>query len=59
VKITVLASDPKIGAVCHMEHVPRGVERLNFKVLPGVGHCIHYERPDAIVDVIKLPRAKL
>ncbi|KAG2112810.1 Alpha/Beta hydrolase protein [Suillus cothurnatus] len=59
VKITVLASDPKAGAVCLPEHVPSDVKRLNVRVLPGIGHCIHYERPDAIIDAIQLPRAKL
>ncbi|KAG1840884.1 Alpha/Beta hydrolase protein [Suillus tomentosus] len=59
VKITVLASDPKAGAVCDTEHIPSDVERLNVRVLPGIGHCIHYENPDAIVDSIQLPRAKL
>lgn len=59
VKITVLASDPEAGAVCDPEHIPCDVERLNVRVLPGIGHCIHYENPDAIVDSIQLPRAKL
>ncbi|KAG1896607.1 uncharacterized protein F5891DRAFT_1246677 [Suillus fuscotomentosus] len=59
VKITVLASDPEAGAVCDTEHIPSDVERLNVRVLPGIGHCIHYENPDAIVDSIQLPRAKL
>lgn len=59
VNITVLASDSKVGAVCHLEHIPCGVERLDVKVLPGIGHCVHYERPDAIVDAIQLPKAKL
>lgn len=59
VKITVLASDPQLGAVCHSDHVPCDVERLNVRVLPGIGHCIHYEDPDAIVNAIQLPRAKL
>ncbi|KAG1886560.1 Alpha/Beta hydrolase protein [Suillus subluteus] len=52
VKVTVLVSDPKAGAVCHLEHVPRDIERLNVRVLPGVGHCIHYECPEAIMDAI-------
>ncbi|KAG2069397.1 alpha/beta-hydrolase [Suillus decipiens] len=59
VKITVLVSDPKVGAVCRLEDIPRDVERLNIRVLPGIGHCIQYERPDSIVDAIQLPRAKL
>ncbi|KAG2040498.1 Alpha/Beta hydrolase protein [Suillus americanus] len=59
VKITVLASDPVAGAVCLPEHVPCDVERLNVRVLPGIGHCIHYERPDAIMDAIQLRRAKI
>ncbi|KAG1731522.1 uncharacterized protein EDB91DRAFT_1252159 [Suillus paluster] len=59
VNITVLASDPKFGAACRLEHVPRDVERLNARVLPGVGHCIQYERPDAIMDAIPLLRAEL
>ncbi|KAG1836399.1 Alpha/Beta hydrolase protein [Suillus subalutaceus] len=52
VKVTVLVSDPKAGAVCHVEHVPRDIERLNVRVLPGIGHCIHYECPEAIMDAI-------
>ncbi|KAG2141438.1 Alpha/Beta hydrolase protein [Suillus bovinus] len=59
VTITVLVSDPQVGAVCRAEHVPRGIEKLNVRVLPGIGHCIHWECPDAIVDLIRLPRAKL
>ncbi|KAG2118303.1 Alpha/Beta hydrolase protein [Suillus clintonianus] len=59
VKITMLLADPEVGAVCHLEHIPRGVERLDVKVLPGIGHCIHYECANAIVDAIPLPRAKL
>ncbi|KAG2112811.1 Alpha/Beta hydrolase protein [Suillus cothurnatus] len=59
VKITVLGSDPKAGGICLREHVPCDVERLNFRVLQGVGHCIHYEHPDAIMDAIKLPGAGL
>ncbi|KAG0705399.1 Alpha/Beta hydrolase protein [Suillus ampliporus] len=56
VKITVLAPDPKRGGDCHLEHVPRDV---NARVLIGIGHCIQFERPDAIVDAVLLPRAKL
>ncbi|KAG0700630.1 hypothetical protein DFH29DRAFT_931119 [Suillus ampliporus] len=59
VTITVLASDPKCGAACRLEHIPRDVERLNVRVLTSIGHWIQYERPDAIMDVIPLPRAKL
>ncbi|KAG1785732.1 Alpha/Beta hydrolase protein [Suillus plorans] len=59
VKISVLVSDPEAGAVCDPEHIPSNVERLSVRVLPGIGHCIHYENPDAIVDLIQLPRAKL
>lgn len=59
VKITVLASDPKAGAVCDTEHIPCDVERLSVRVLPGIGHCIQCEDPDAIMDSIQLPKAKL
>ncbi|KAG1809665.1 Alpha/Beta hydrolase protein [Suillus subaureus] len=59
VKITVLVSDPMFGAVCLLEHVPCDVERLNVRVLPGIGHCIQWERPDIIMDAIQPPRAKL
>ncbi|KAG0709461.1 Alpha/Beta hydrolase protein [Suillus ampliporus] len=59
VKITVLASDPEFGAICLLEHIPRDVERLNARVLPGIGHCIQAECPEAIMDAIPLPRAKL
>ncbi|KAG1755984.1 hypothetical protein EDB19DRAFT_446047 [Suillus lakei] len=59
VKITLLMADPEFGAVCLLEHIPRGIERLDVKVLPGIGHCIPYECLDAIMDVIPLPRAKL
>ncbi|KAG1820467.1 Alpha/Beta hydrolase protein [Suillus subaureus] len=51
VKITLLVSDP--------ENIPRDIERLNTKVLTGIGHWIQYECPDAIMDAIPLPRAKL
>ncbi|KAG0694005.1 Alpha/Beta hydrolase protein [Suillus ampliporus] len=59
VKITVLASDPECGAICRLEHVPRDVERLDARVLTNIGHWIPYERPDAVIDVIPLPKAKL
>lgn len=58
-KITVLASDPEAGAVCDLEHIPCDVERLNVRVLPGIGHCIQCEDLDAIMDLIQLPKAKL
>lgn len=57
VKITVLVSDPKFNDI--LESVPRDVERLNSKVLTGIGHWIQYEIPHAIMDEIPLPRAKL
>lgn len=59
IKITILASDPKFGARCVLEHIPRDVERLNAKFFTGIGHWIQYECPDAIMDTIPLPRAKL
>ncbi|KAG2071494.1 alpha/beta-hydrolase [Suillus decipiens] len=52
VKTTVLVSDPKVDAVCRTEDIPCDVERLDVRVLPGIGHCINYECPDAIVDAI-------
>ncbi|KAG1753770.1 uncharacterized protein EDB91DRAFT_1077475 [Suillus paluster] len=58
INITVLVSDPKFSDRCYLEHVPRDVERLNARVLTGIGHWIQYERPDAIMDVIPLSRAK-
>ncbi|KAG1892788.1 Alpha/Beta hydrolase protein [Suillus subluteus] len=58
VKITVLASDPKFGTN-FLENIPRDVERLNAKALIGISHWIQYECPDAIMDAIPLPRAKL
>jgi pimeloyl-ACP methyl ester carboxylesterase len=51
VKITFLAAG--------QENIPRDTERLNVKVLTGIGHWIQYECPDAIMDAIPLPRAKL
>ncbi|KAG1886558.1 Alpha/Beta hydrolase protein [Suillus subluteus] len=59
VKVTVLAADPEAGAICLSEHVPCNIERLNVRVLPGIGHAIQLERPEAIMDAIQLPRAKL
>ncbi|KAG1755979.1 Alpha/Beta hydrolase protein [Suillus lakei] len=59
VKITVLVSDPKLSNVCYLEHIPRDVERLNVRLLTGVGHWIQYELPRAIMDEIPLPRTKL
>lgn len=58
-KLTVLVSDPKFSDLCYLEQVPRDVERLNARVLTGIGHWIQFERPDAIMDAIPLPRAKL
>lgn len=57
VKITTLVSDPKFDDI--LEHVPSDVERLNTRVLAGIGHWIQYELPQAIMDEIPLPRAKL
>lgn len=59
VKITILASDPKLGANCLLEQIPRDIERLNVKLLTGISHWIPYECPDAIMDAIPLPRTKL
>ncbi|KAG2158935.1 Alpha/Beta hydrolase protein [Suillus bovinus] len=59
VKITILASDPNLGANCVLEQIPRDVERLNVKLLPDIGHWIQYECPDAIMHAIPLPRTKL
>ncbi|KAG2040494.1 Alpha/Beta hydrolase protein [Suillus americanus] len=59
VKVTVLVADPKAGAICLSEHIPCDIERLNVRVLPGIGHCIHYECPEAIMDAIQLPGAKI
>jgi hypothetical protein len=57
VKITTLVSDPKFDDI--LEHVPSDMERLNTRVLTGIGHWILYELPQAIMDEIPLPRAKL
>ncbi|OAX35322.1 alpha beta-hydrolase [Rhizopogon vinicolor AM-OR11-026] len=59
VKLTVLVSDPKFSNRCYLEQVPRDVERLDARVLTGVGHWIQFERPDAIMDAVPLPRARL
>jgi len=59
VNITVLAADPKFGAICHLEDLPHGVKNLNARALTGVGHCIPFECPEAIMDAIPLPRGKL
>ncbi|KAG0708521.1 Alpha/Beta hydrolase protein [Suillus ampliporus] len=58
-KITVLLSDPKLSGICLLEHIPRDVERLNIRVLTGIGHWIQFECPDVIMDAIPLPRTKL
>jgi hypothetical protein len=55
VNITVLVADPKLSDVCHVDHIPCGIERLDARVVTGVGHCIPIERPGAIMDVIPLP----
>ncbi|KAG2069571.1 alpha/beta-hydrolase [Suillus decipiens] len=59
VKITVLASDPAFGAVCHLEHVPCDVARVRAKVCVGIGHWIQYENLDMIMNEVPLRRAKL
>jgi hypothetical protein len=58
-KITLLMSDPGFGGLCLLEHVPVDAARLNVKVLNGIGHWIQYELPNAIMDEVPLPRAKL
>jgi len=55
VNITVLVADPKLSDVCHLDHIPCDMERLNAKVVTGVGYCIPIERPGAIMDAIPLP----
>jgi hypothetical protein len=59
VAINVLLPDPKFGAMCLLKHLPQDMKRLNVRVLSGIGHYIQSERPDAIMDAIPLPRAKL
>lgn len=56
-KVTVLVADPKLSQVCDLEHIPRDVKNLNTILLPGVGHVIQIERPDAIMDAIPQPRS--
>ncbi|KAG2158933.1 Alpha/Beta hydrolase protein [Suillus bovinus] len=55
-KITVLASDPERGGLCHSEHVPPEVK---IKVFTGIGHWIQFECTDAIMAEVPLPRSKL
>ncbi|OJA13422.1 hypothetical protein AZE42_05780 [Rhizopogon vesiculosus] len=59
VKITVLVADPKLSLVCHLDHIPHDIERLDARGLTGVGHHIQVECPGAILDVIPLPRAEV
>lgn len=59
VEITVLVADPKLTNVCHLDHIPRGIERLNARGLTGVGHNIPFDRPEAIMNAIPLPRAEV
>ncbi|OAX40308.1 alpha beta-hydrolase [Rhizopogon vinicolor AM-OR11-026] len=59
VKISVLLADPEFGAVCRLEHIPRDVKRLDARVIPGTGHWIQFDCPNAIMDAIPLPRANL
>lgn len=59
VKIALLMSDPEFGALCLLEHLPVDAAGLRVKVLNGVGHWIQYELPNAIMDEVPLPRAKL
>ncbi|OJA12928.1 hypothetical protein AZE42_09299 [Rhizopogon vesiculosus] len=59
VKISVLLADPEFKAICHLEHIPRDVKRLDARVIPGTGHWIQFECPNAIMDAIPLPRANL
>jgi len=59
VKITVLVADPKLSFVCHLDHIPHDIERLDARGLTGVGHQIQVECPGAILDVIPLPRAEV
>lgn len=59
VNITVLASDPVLGGVCYLEHVPCDVARLHAKFFTGIGHWIQFESLDIIMNEIPLRRAKL
>lgn len=55
VNITVLVADPKLCDICHVDHIPCDIERLDVRVVTGVGHSIPFERPGAIMDAIPLP----
>ncbi|KAJ8588780.1 alpha/beta-hydrolase [Rhizopogon salebrosus TDB-379] len=59
VKITVLVADPRFSKICRLEHIPSDVERLHAVVVTGVGHCIQFESPNAIIDAVPLGRTKL
>jgi len=59
VKITVLAADSKFGGIGRLEDLPHSVKNLNVRALTGIGHCIQFECPEAIMDSIPLPRGKL
>lgn len=58
-KITVLAADPKFSRFGDVKHIAEDTRNLDVRVLFGVSHTIWAERPEAILDVIPLPRAKL
>jgi hypothetical protein len=58
--ISMLLSDPAVSPpVCCLERIPRDGKKLNVRVLSGISHWIQFECPDAIMDAIPLPRAKL
>ncbi|KAG1820464.1 alpha beta-hydrolase [Suillus subaureus] len=59
VKIALLVSDPGFGSDCHLERIPVDAARLSVKVLKGIGHWIQNELPNAIMDEIPPPRARL
>ena len=56
-KITVLVAGPRFGGVCRLKDLPHSVKSLNVRALTGIGHCIQFECPEAIMDAI--PRGKL
>jgi hypothetical protein len=56
----MLLSDPAVSPpVCCLGRIPRDGRKLNARVLSGISHWIQFECPDAIMDAIPLPRAKL
>ena len=50
---TILAADPEVGTMFPPEHAQRvASDHVRYEALPGIGHGIHRELPDRVVQSV-------